>query len=278
MLSADVKGQLKKNSTGVLAQLAKKHEEALDPQDQSGEPIGCWIGGIPRHCITGEVGDPDATLDGVITQQLDAVGEVLSATVRVKDGENKSWCLCTFNLSEEAQRCVETGLSAPNLDGAPMPLVVRLSDVAGQGNTAGALASIAKKHDEEVEAARKLMRQVWDTMRSGDLMDPVNYTQNQTHSFRSFRSFRSPQVWRFGVFVERSERLTAAFMCVFSSGERRRSGKVGRCPEAGAVQGLRCGGGRKIWLLSTAVECPQNPGVRSLNFFMPMPSHTRTFM
>ena len=166
-VAADVEGQLKKNSSGVLAQLAKKHEEDLREEE---ELVGVWMGGIPRHCVTGEVGEPGATLDDEIMQQIKAMGEVLSTTVRVKDGENKSWCLITYNAPEDAAKFVESGCVAQAEDGSTVQLV---EDFGRQGAcikaSAGALASIAQKHDEEVEAARKLMRQMWDTMRSGDL-------------------------------------------------------------------------------------------------------------
>jgi hypothetical protein len=171
----------------VLAQLAKKHEQDL--LEEEAEMVGVWMGGIPRHCVTGEVGEPGATLDDVITQQVEVNGEVLSTTVRVKDGENKSWCLITFNLPADARRFVESGCVAPAQDGSNVPLVVKMSDVKGHASkaTAGALASIAQKHDEEVEAARKLMRQMWDTMQSGDLKNPgagggVSQLKSQTRS------------------------------------------------------------------------------------------------
>jgi hypothetical protein len=172
-VAADVEGQLKKNSSGVLAQLAKKHEEDLK-EEEVAEQVGVWMGGIPRHCVTGEVGEPGATLDDAIMQQINAMGEVLSTTVRVKDGENKSWCLITYNAPEDAAKFVEAGCVAQAEDGSNVQLIVKSSDVKGHASkaTAGALASIAQKHDEEVEAARKLMRQMWDTMRSGDLKNP----------------------------------------------------------------------------------------------------------
>lgn len=170
---ADVEGQLKKNGTGVLAQLAKKHEQDL-MEEEGAESVGVWMGGIPRNCVTGEVGEQGATLDDEIMHQIHAMGEVLSTTVRVKDGVNKSWCLITFNAPEDAAKFVERGCVAKASDGSDVQLVVKSSDVKGHASksSAGALASIAQKHDEEVEAARKLMRQMWDTMRSGDLKNP----------------------------------------------------------------------------------------------------------
>ena len=95
---ADVEGQLKKNSSGVLAQLSQKHEEDLLAQVDD-ETTAVWVGGLPRECVTGEVGAEGATLDSSITDQLNGYGEVLSATVRVKDGDNKSWALVTFHVS-----------------------------------------------------------------------------------------------------------------------------------------------------------------------------------
>ncbi len=171
-VAADVEGQLKKNSTGVLAQLARKHEDDLKEEI---EQVGVWMGGIPRHCVTGEVGDSGATLDAAIMQQINATGEVLSTTVRVKDGENKSWCLITYNAPEDAARFVEAGCVAHAEDGSTVQLIVKSSDVKGHASkaSAGALASIAQKHDEEVEAARKLMHQMWDTtMQPDDLNNP----------------------------------------------------------------------------------------------------------
>ena len=157
----------------MLAQLAKKHEQDL-MVEEGAESVGVWMGGIPRHCVTGEVGEPGATLDDAIMQQIRAMGEVLSTTVRVKDGANKSWCLITYNAPEDAAKFVERGCVAQAADGSDVQLVVKSSDVKGHASksSAGALASIAQKHDEEVEAARKLMRQMWDTMRSGDMKNP----------------------------------------------------------------------------------------------------------
>ena len=65
------------------------------------------MGGIPKHCVHGDVGasDQNSLCDSLAAQleEYAQAGEIMSTTVRVKDGENKSWCLVTFS---HARFCV----------------------------------------------------------------------------------------------------------------------------------------------------------------------------
>eukprot|EP01050_Picozoa_sp_SAG11_P000521 SAG11_NODE_17_length_26125_cov_45.892723_1_plen_177_part_00 len=134
-------------------------------------------------------------------------GPVISATVRVKPGINKSWALCTFKEPAGARKAVSDGMTVVDGDGNPVVLKVKvrinrklylllqptvlscahafvppfpssyacvacpdcrkISDVETnlkKGST-GALAGMAKKHDEEVEAAKALMAKMWSKVR-----------------------------------------------------------------------------------------------------------------
>ena len=77
-------------------------------------------------------------------------------------------------LAPDAGKALRGGLTARRSDGSVHPLILKAADVerelSKQGT--GALARMAKKHEEEVEAARALMRQMWSSMRSSDLKNP----------------------------------------------------------------------------------------------------------
>ena len=78
-------------------------------------------------------------------------------------------------LAPDAGKALRGGLTARRSDGSVHPLILKAADVerelSKQGT--GALARMAKKHEEEVEAARALMRQMWSSMRSSDLKNPA---------------------------------------------------------------------------------------------------------
>jgi hypothetical protein len=71
------------------------------------------------------------------------------------------------------QRCVEGGLYLPDSfddTGARVMLRINRYDVEGQtarGRGQGALQHMAQRHEEEVEAARALMRQMWADASAG---------------------------------------------------------------------------------------------------------------
>ena len=77
-------------------------------------------------------------------------------------------------LAPDANKALRGGLTVRRSDGSVHPLILKAADVerelSKQGT--GALARMAKKHEEEVEAARALMRQMWSSMRSSDLKNP----------------------------------------------------------------------------------------------------------
>lgn len=155
---SDVEGQLQKNPTGALAKMAKKHEADLAPPESD----TAWIGGIPNNMAEGELDSVNANFSASCQQ----FGEVVSVTVRVKPGDNKSWALCTFAKPASAREAVAMGLTVKDGAGNDVTLKVKISDVAQQlqKGTTGALALMAKKHDEEVEAAKELMAKMWSKM------------------------------------------------------------------------------------------------------------------
>jgi hypothetical protein len=158
---SDVEGQLKRNGTGYLSQVSRTHSEVVSG-DTEGDTV--WVGAIPRHCVIGEVGAFDGTLSPELAEQVAGYGELLSSTVRVKDGVDKSWALITFQEPAACKSCVEGGLHVTTLDGERAMLRLNRADVDGQraaGGGQGALEQIHAKHEEEVEAARALMRQMW---------------------------------------------------------------------------------------------------------------------
>eukprot|EP01051_Picozoa_sp_SAG22_P024392 SAG22_NODE_6743_length_817_cov_0.938719_2_plen_167_part_00 len=81
-------------------------------------------------------------------------GDVLSATLRVKPGENASWGLCTFRNAAAAEKAVQAGFAVKvegKFDaGKLITLDVKLADVHGQmaekgDGHDGALASMANR-------------------------------------------------------------------------------------------------------------------------------------
>ena len=156
---SDVAGQLLKNPTGTLAKMASKHAADLAPPESD----TAWIGGIPDGFCKGDIDEVNKTF----AENCKQFGEVISATVRVKPGVNKSWALCTFKEPASARKCVSEGMTLPDGDGSQISLQCKISDVESnlKKGTTGALASMAKKHEEEVEAAKALMAKMWSNVR-----------------------------------------------------------------------------------------------------------------
>ena len=156
---SDVEGQLQKNPTGTLAKMASKHAADLAPPESD----TAWIGGIPDGFCRGDIDEVNKTF----AKSCKQFGEVISATVRVKPGVNKSWALCTFKEPASARKCVSEGMTLPDGDGSQLSMKCKISDVESnlKKGTTGALASMAKKHEEEVEAAKALMTKMWSNVR-----------------------------------------------------------------------------------------------------------------
>jgi hypothetical protein len=108
-----------------------------------------WIGGIPENLCEGNIEAVNEAFGGECKQ----FGKVISATVRVKPGVNKSWALCTFEEPKSASKCVADGMTVLDGDGNAVVLKCKISEVEAnlKKDRGGALASMAKKHGEEVE-------------------------------------------------------------------------------------------------------------------------------
>jgi Ca2+-binding EF-hand superfamily protein len=120
-----------------------------------------WIGGIPRHCVTGEVGTEGTGLLPELRAQLDEFavdGKLITVSVRVKDGENKSWLLATYSNASDAQRCVAKGCAVADTDGSSRTLTVKMQEVKSQITKAstGALSVIAAKHEKVVSRKKQM--------------------------------------------------------------------------------------------------------------------------
>ena len=144
---------------GKLAKIASKHAADLAPPESD----TAWIGGIPDGFCRGDIDEVNKTF----AESCKQFGEVISATVRVKPGVNKSWALCTFKEPASARKCVSEGMTLPDGDGSQLSMKCKISDVESnlKKGTTGALASMAKKHEEEVEAAKALMTKMWSNVR-----------------------------------------------------------------------------------------------------------------
>jgi Ca2+-binding EF-hand superfamily protein len=126
-----------------------------------------WMGGIPKHCVHGDVGasDQNSLCDPLAAQleEYTQAGEIMSTTVRVKDGENKSWCLITFSHAQDAEACVAGGCKVQALDGRRwLSLKVKLQDVKGEivKASTGALAQMATVQQKKVQQTAKKMQKV----------------------------------------------------------------------------------------------------------------------
>jgi hypothetical protein len=126
---------------GKLAKIASKHAADLAPPESD----TAWIGGIPDGFCKGDINEVNKTF----AENCKQFGEVISATVRVKPGVNKSWALCTFKEPASARKCVSEGMTLPDGDGSQMSMKCKISDVDSnlKKGTTGALASMAKKHE-----------------------------------------------------------------------------------------------------------------------------------
>eukprot|EP01046_Picozoa_sp_COSAG06_P052361 COSAG06_NODE_8772_length_2075_cov_1.722166_2_plen_195_part_00 len=125
------------------------------------------MGGIPKHCVHGDVGasDQNSLCDPLAAQleEYTQAGEIMSTTVRVKDGENKSWCLITFSHAQDAEACVAGGCKVQALDGRRwLSLKVKLQDVKGEivKASTGALAQMATVQQKKVQQTAKKMQKV----------------------------------------------------------------------------------------------------------------------
>ena len=101
-----------------------------------------WIGGIPHGFCQGDIGE----VNKAFAESCKQFGEVVSATVRVKPGVNKSWALCTFKEPASARKCASMGVTLPDGDGNQVSMQCKISDIASnlQKGTTGALDTIAK--------------------------------------------------------------------------------------------------------------------------------------
>lgn len=127
-----------KATQGYLALLAKTHTGAIEevPQDT------IWVGGLPES-ILGE------TPEAAVSEMCGRLGEIVTVTVRRKEGENKSWALVTYADPQSAELAVMAGMYVPvEGSGAPLELRVELADVEGelQTGTTGFLAHVGARH------------------------------------------------------------------------------------------------------------------------------------
>ena len=102
-----------------------------------------WIGGIPDGFCQGDIDEVNKAL----AESCKQFGEVISATVRLKPGINKSWALCTFKGPASAHKCVAEGMTLPDGYGNQIAVKCKISDVESnlKKGTTGALASMANK-------------------------------------------------------------------------------------------------------------------------------------
>ena len=89
--------RLKENHGNILHFHTGQERDDEELLDDTWAPRTVWIGGLPR----------DEAKQSVISQRLAEVGPIVSVNVRVKEGENKSWCLVTFELEEAVPKALE---------------------------------------------------------------------------------------------------------------------------------------------------------------------------
>ena len=133
------------------------------PNAGASATAGVWIGRLPRACVdvvVGEAGSEEGALRSSITDQLNEYGEVLSITVRVKEGENKSWALVTFALAADAAKALAGGLRV-RAGGEERQLTLKPEDVERELSKvgSGALERTATAHKKS--SARPKARKKW---------------------------------------------------------------------------------------------------------------------
>lgn len=143
-----------KATQGYLSLLTRTHTGGFGatPQDT------IWVGGLPESLLA-------TGADAAVQELCSRFGNIVTCTVRIKPGENKSWALVTYADPASAELAVQAGICVP-VDGAeePVELRVHVADVEAelQKGSTGYLAHMATRHEEEVENARKLLRSWWD--------------------------------------------------------------------------------------------------------------------
>ena len=157
----DVAGHLQQSreTQGYLSLLAKTHQGSLKMSDLD----TVWVGGLPAEFL----GASEETSVAALADLCGRFGEIVTTTVRSKEGANKSWALVTFADCASVELAVQAGMFVPGPSGADVELRVEVADVQAEllKGSSGYLAHVARRHDEEVEYARAMVRGWWD--RSG---------------------------------------------------------------------------------------------------------------
>jgi hypothetical protein len=116
------------------------------------EPTTIWVGRLPDNTAK----NPQA-----LTDMLSEFGEVLSVTVRRKEGERKSWALATFRNIKDAKAAISCGVKSGvtvHEHGKVYQLQLRASDIRQhlQKEGVGALSAVAASQERKLAAAVRI--------------------------------------------------------------------------------------------------------------------------
>jgi hypothetical protein len=154
----EVESSTASDSTGVDHEMPVADQSAAqnDGAEDDITPFTIWVGGIPERCSS----QPDHRVPTrgtpALKHEFSKFGEVVSMSVRRKEGDLKNWALITFVDSSSVAAALKGDVTVLGDDGMPVLLITR-------GVTPGDLASadagaVAGKQEKLLKRYRTLSK------------------------------------------------------------------------------------------------------------------------
>jgi hypothetical protein len=144
----------------LVSGLTKSVDEFRSGDASSPQGVMLWVGGLPRAL---------AEKESAVRAILQPFGQLESTTIRVKQGDYKSWCFATYRSKSAANRLMAADVPVPREPGCRLDtdpkLIVKLADTTAEiarkqeaGAEIGALRGLAGAHEEALEAKQRALQ------------------------------------------------------------------------------------------------------------------------
>ena len=132
----------------------KSLNDSFKDKDAAGAQTTVWVGGLPENV---------AEEPSLLTDLMQVFGKVVSVTVRLKEGELKSWAFITFAARESADKASDIGgVTASDAGGKAVRLIIKKAQLDKElsKESTGALAGTWSSQEAKVAAAVSIQRMV----------------------------------------------------------------------------------------------------------------------
>jgi hypothetical protein len=156
-VSANETFEVESNETPVDAPVPAASRAQYDGAEDDIIPFTIWVGGIPERCSSRPDHRDPTRGTPALKSEFSNFGEVVSMSVRRKEGDLKNWALITFVNSAGAAAALRSDVTVLGDDGMPVLLRTRgvtSDDLASAG--AGSLARLASKQEKLLKRYRTL--------------------------------------------------------------------------------------------------------------------------